>query len=611
MKKEIENLLYRVEKPGRYIGNEINSYKKDLDKVSVRFGFCFPDVYEVGMSHLGMHILYNLKNEIEDFYCERVFAPWGDMEEEMRKNNIELFTLETFSPIKELDILGFTLQYELSYTNILNMLDLGNIPLLSKDRDEKFPIILAGGPCAYNPEPLVDFIDLFVMGEGEEVNIEIMNLYKELKNNGFSKEEFLRKVSVIEGVYVPSLYDVKYNEDGTIKEFFPLIDGIPKKINKRIIKDFDKNYYPSTMLVPNVDIVHDRAMIEIFRGCTRGCRFCQAGMIYRPVREKSIETIKEYTRKIVESTGYNEFSLASLSTLDYSNIETLIGELIDENEKDMVGTSLPSLRLDSFSVEIMQKIQKIRKTGLTFAPEAGTQRLRDVINKGITEEDIVNTLEKIFPLGWSKVKFYFMIGLPTETYEDLDGIVDIGNLATWIYKKTPKELKGKGMQVTLSASCFVPKPFTPYQWMKQDTIEEFEEKQNYLRGKITNKKVRFIYHDAKTSFLEAVFARGDRKLSKVLLKAWENGAKFDGWQEYFNLEIWLDAFEKCKVDPKFYANRERSYDEILPWDFVNVAVNKEYLIRENENSKLEKITKDCRKGCTGCGVNQGFLGGVC
>jgi len=584
MKKEIENLLYRVEKPGRYIGNEINSYKKDLDKVSVRFGFCFPDVYEVGMSHLGMHILYNLKNEIEDFYCERVFAPWGDMEEEMRKNNIELFTLETFSPIKELDILGFTLQYELSYTNILNMLDLGNIPLLSKDRDEKFPIILAGGPCAYNPEPLVDFIDLFVMGEGEEVNIEIMNLYKELKNNGFSKEEFLRKVSVIEGVYVPSLYDVKYNEDGTIKEFFPLIDGIPKKINKRIIKDFDKNYYPSTMLVPNVDIVHDRAMIEIFRGCTRGCRFCQAGMIYRPVREKSIETIKEYTRKIVESTGYNEFSLASLSTLDYSNIETLIGELIDENEKDMVGTSLPSLRLDSFSVEIMQKIQKIRKTGLTFAPEAGTQRLRDVINKGITEEDIVNTLEKIFPLGWSKVKFYFMIGLPTETYEDLDGIVDIGNLATWIYKKTPKELKGKGMQVTLSASCFVP---------------------------ITNKKVRFIYHDAKTSFLEAVFARGDRKLSKVLLKAWENGAKFDGWQEYFNLEIWLDAFEKCKVDPKFYANRERSYDEILPWDFVNVAVNKEYLIRENENSKLEKITKDCRKGCTGCGVNQGFLGGVC
>ncbi|BEP29921.1 TIGR03960 family B12-binding radical SAM protein [Helicovermis profundi] len=611
MYKKIEKLLYKVEKPGRYIGNEFNMFRKDLDKVNVRFGFCFPDVYEVGMSHLGMHVLYNIKNEVEDFYCERVFAPWVDMENEMRKEKIELFTLETFTPIKELDMLGFTLQYELSYTNILNMLSLGNIPMLSSDRDETYPIVIAGGICAYNPEPLAEFMDIFVMGEGEEVNIELMNLYKEMKKKNYNKDEFLIEAAKIEGIYVPKLYEVKYKEDGTIEDFFPLISDIPKKINKRIVKNFDKGYYPKQMLVPNVEVVHDRAVIEVFRGCTRGCRFCQAGMVYRPVREKSIETIKEYSRKVVESTGYGEISLASLSTLDYSEIEQLINDLIDENEKDRVGVSLPSLRLDSFSTEVMKKIQKIRKTGLTFAPEAGTQRLRDVINKGISEENIVETLEKIFPLGWSRVKFYFMIGLPTETYEDLDGIMDISNLATYTYSKMPSELKKQRVSVTTSASCFVPKPFTPFQWMAQDTIEEFEKKQKYLRKKINNKKVKFIYHDADTSFLEAVFARGDRKLSKVILKAWEKGAKFDGWNEHFDLNIWMEAFNELSINPEFYAHRERSYDEILPWDFVDVGVSKSYLIREDKNSKVEKKTVDCREGCTNCGVNQDFLGGVC
>lgn len=611
MNKKLDDILYKVEKPGRYIGNEINSYKKNIDEVAVRFGFAFPDVYEVGMSHLGMHILYNMLNNEEDIFCERIFSPWADMEEIMREEDLDIFTLETYSPVKDLDMLGFTLQYELSYSNILNILDLGKIPLLSKDRDDSHPIILAGGPCVYNAEPIADFMDLMIIGEGEEVTLELIDLYKKTVKLGKSKREFLEAAAKIEGVYVPSLYEVKYKEDGTVESFTSLVEGLPNTVKKRIIKNLDEVYYPDRFLVPNVEVVHDRAMIEIFRGCTRGCRFCQAGMIYRPVREKSVETISTVVEQITKTTGYEELSLASLSTLDYSNIQELVLSLMKKNEDDRIGLSLPSLRVDAFSVEILKEIQKVRKTGLTFAPEAGTQRMRDVINKGVTEEDLRTTMEQIFALGWSRVKLYFMIGLPTETYEDLEGIAELGNLVTYMYKKTPAELRGKGLAVTTSASCFVPKPFTPFQWMAQDTMETFKEKQMYLKDKITNKKVKFLYHDPETSYLEGVFARGDRRLSKVIARAFELGAKFDGWGEFFNLEIWEQAFKDTGVDPHFYANRKREYDEILPWDFIEMGVTKDFLIRENEKAVKGILTKDCRSTCTGCGINQGFLGGVC
>lgn len=611
MNKKLDDILYKVEKPGRYIGNEINSYKKDINEVAVRFGFAFPDVYEVGMSHLGLHILYNMLNAEEDIYCERIFSPWADMEAIMREEKVDIFTLETYSPIKDLDMVGFTLQYELSYSNILNILDLGGIPLLTEDRDESHPIILAGGPCVYNAEPIADLMDIMIIGEGEEVTLELIELYKNTIKVGKTRQEFFEEAAKIQGVYVPSLYEVSYKEDGTIESFTSKVEGLSNKIEKRIIKDLDDVYYPDRFLVPNVEIVHDRAMVEIFRGCTRGCRFCQAGMIYRPLREKSVETITSVVEQITKNTGYEELSLASLSTLDYSRIEDLVMSLIEKNEADRIGLSLPSLRVDAFSVEILKEIQKVRKTGLTFAPEAGTQRMRDVINKGVTEEAFRSTMEQIFALGWSRVKLYFMIGLPTETYEDLDGIEDVSNLATYLYKKTPMELRGKAVAVTTSASCFVPKPFTPFQWMPQDTLETFKEKQMYLKDRIKNKKIKFIYHDPKTSYLEGVFARGDRRLSKVVVRAFELGAKFDGWGEFFDLDIWEQAFKETGIDPHFYANRERSYDEILPWDFIDIGVTKEFLIEENEKAVNGVLTKDCRSTCTGCGVNQGFLGGVC
>ena len=607
----LEKILPRVEKPARYIGDELNSIKKEVTSDMVRFGFGFPDIYEIAMSHLGMHILYNLLNEKEYIYCERVFAPWTDMEEEMRKNNIPLYGLESKDSISEFDFIGFTLQYEMSYTNILNMLDLGNIPILACDRKEEDPIIVAGGPCAYNPEPIADIIDFFILGEGEEVNIEFIDLYKEYKKEGRTRREFLEAVSEIQGIYVPSLYDVSYNEDGTIKEFFPLDDKYPKVIKKRIVTDLDTAYFPEKIVVPFIEAVHDRVMLEIFRGCTRGCRFCQAGMIYRPVRERSIDTLFDLAKKLIEVTGYEEISLSSLSTSDYSQIEKLVIKLMQEFKDQNIGLSLPSLRIDNFSIEVIEEIQKVRKTGLTFAPEAGTQRLRDVINKGITEDNIILSLREAFSRGWSSVKLYFMLGLPTETYEDIEGIKDLAyKVKDEFFNRDKEDIEGN-LKITASTSCFVPKAFTPFQWHAQDSVEEFDKKIRFLKSLITDNKIKYNHHDSTVSFLEAIVARGDRRVCKGIIRAWEKGCKFDGWSEMFDYEKWMEAFEETGVDTHFYANRDRSYDEVLPWDFIDIGVTKEYLINENEKSKQETLTQDCRDGCTNCGINKSFTGGVC
>ena len=612
MNKITDDILCKVEKPSRYVGGELNQVIKNPKDVNIRFAFCFPDVYEVGMSHLGTRILYHTINERKNTYCERVFAPWPDMETLMRKSDIKLFTLETKTPLDQFDMLGFTLQYEMSYTNILNMLDMSGITIRASERGEDEPIIMAGGPCAYNPEPLYDIVDFFEIGEGEEMMDDVLEVYAKHKANGkVNKKEFLREISHIGGIYVPSLYDVSYNEDGTIREFTPKYEDVPTKVKKRIVNNFDKVSFPDEMIVPYTDIVHDRVVLETARGCTNGCRFCQAGMIYRPVREKTTNTLIEQARKALKATGYDEVSLASLSICDYSNIQNLISSLVLEHEADKVGIALPSIRVDAFSVDLIKEIQKVRKTGLTFAPEAGSQRMRDIINKGLTEERILEAAKSAFESGWSTIKLYFILGLPYETTEDAAGIGELAEKMADVYFGIPKDVRNKGLKITVSTSILVPKPFTPFQWAPMARPEIVDERIKAVRGAIKSRSIVYNYHEQETSFMEAVFARGDRRTCDVLIKAFEKGAKFDGWSEYFNMEIWNEAMEECNLDSEFYVYREREYDEILPWDFIDIGVNRKYMERENEKAKKAELTKNCLEGCTGCGINVNFKEGKC
>ena len=612
MNKITDDILCKVEKPSRYVGGELNQVIKNPKDVNIRFAFCFPDVYEVGMSHLGTRILYHTINERKNTYCERVFAPWPDMETLMRKSDIKLFTLETKTPLDKFDMLGFTLQYEMSYTNILNMLDMSGITIRASERGEDEPIIMAGGPCAYNPEPLYDIVDFFEIGEGEEMMDDVLEVYAKHKANGkVNKKEFLREISHIGGIYVPSLYDVSYNEDGTIREFTPKYEDVPAKVKKRIVNNFDKVSFPDEMIVPYTDIVHDRVVLETARGCTNGCRFCQAGMIYRPVREKTTNTLIEQARKALKATGYDEVSLASLSICDYSNIQNLISSLVLEHEADKVGIALPSIRVDAFSVDLIKEIQKVRKTGLTFAPEAGSQRMRDIINKGLTEERILEAAKSAFESGWSTIKLYFILGLPYETTEDAAGIGELAEKMADVYFGIPKDVRNKGLKITVSTSILVPKPFTPFQWAPMARPEIVDERIKAVRGAIKSRSIVYNYHEQETSFMEAVFARGDRRTCDVLIKAFEKGAKFDGWSEYFNMEIWNEAMEECNLDSEFYVYREREYDEILPWDFIDIGVNRKYMERENEKAKKAELTKNCLEGCTGCGINVNFKEGKC
>lgn len=597
-----DDILQSVQKPARYTGGELNSIIKDPLTVDIRFAFCFPDVYEVGMSHLGMRILYGLLNKRDDTYCERIFAPWTDMEAVMRENSIPLFSLETREPVGNFDLVGFTLQYEMSYTNILNMLNLSGIPLLRTDRKEGHPFVCAGGPCACNAEPLADFIDFFVLGEGEEVINEVLDAYKQWKNEGVSRKAFLNKIVGIEGVYVPGFYDVSYNADGTVKAVEPSEPGCPAKVGKRIIKDIDRAYFPEKLIVPYLSIVHDRIMLELFRGCTRGCRFCQAGFIYRPVRERAPAGLTGLARKLQNSTGYEEISLASLSTSDYSKLPELTSALIEEMEPRNVNLALPSLRIDSFSLDLMEKVQKVRKSSLTFAPEAGTQRLRDVINKGVTEEDLLNSVSLTFRGGWNGVKLYFMIGLPFETTEDVAGIADLARKVAYEYFKVPREQRNRRLEITVSTSSFVPKSFTPFQWEAQDSIDTLRTKQRLLKDNIRDRHLRYNWHDPELSFLEAVFARGDRRTGRVLLRAWELGSRFDSWSEHFRYDVWMKAFEDCGIDPAFYANRKRNDDEVFPWDHIDMGVSKKFLLRERYKAVKGETTPNCMVSCAACGA---------
>ena len=609
LKKKISNILPLVEKPARYTGGELNSVVKDKNEVDIRVAFCFADTYEVGMSHLGMKILYGLLNERKDTWCERVFAPWVDMEDKMRENNIPLYGLESMEPIKDFDFLAFTLQYEMSYTNILNMLDLAGVPLLQKERKEGDPFIMMGGPCAYSAECLAPFADFFQLGEGEELMNECMDVYAEWKKKNLPREEFLKMVSKVPGVYVPSFYDVSYNDDGTVKAIEPLYDFVPKTVKKRVVENLDEMYAPDKVVVPFVEIIHDRNMLEVFRGCIRGCRFCQAGMIYRPVREKSAKTLLKQAKALIESTGYDEISLSSLSTSDYRELKELTDGLLEMTESKRINLALPSLRLDSFSMELMDKITKVRKSSLTFAPEAGTQRMRDVINKGITEEDLISSTKMAFEGGYSKIKLYFMIGLPFETVEDVCGIGHLAEKVDRNYFTVPKEQRAPGLTISLSVSSFVPKAFTPFQWAKQDTMEDLRVKQLALKDTIKCKRIKYNYHEAPVSVLEGVFARGDRRLADVLLKAHEKGIRFDGWSEFFSMEKWMECFNECGIDPDFYT-RARDFDEILPWDMIDVGVKKSFLIEEAKRAERAEVTPNCREKCSACGANC-FKGGVC
>lgn len=611
LKDKIEKLLLNVKTPSRYIGGELNSVVKDKNKVDMRFAFCFPDTYEIGMSHLGMKILYSLTNERENFWCERVFAPDVDFEKLMRENDIPLYGLESLEPIKDFDFIGFTIQYEMCYTNILNMLDLAGLPVKAKDRTALSPIVIGGGPCVCNPEPIAEFFDMFILGEGEEVNLEVYDLYVEMKKKGASKTEFLEAAAKIEGVYVPAFYDVAYEDDGRVKSFTPNNSNASPTIKKRIIKDMSRVYYPDKFVVPYCEIVHDRAIVEVLRGCIRGCRFCQAGYIYRPLREKNTGVICSETKSLCESTGYEEVSLSSLSTSDHSDIENMLVKLSNYTEEEKINLSLPSMRIDRFSKELMDQIQKVRKSGLTFAPEAGTQRLRDVINKNITEDEIFRACKLAFDGGYTAVKLYFMLGLPTETDDDIRGIAELAKKICDLFYQNPNRQRGRHIQISISCATFVPKPFTPFEFEPQATEEEIKHKQEVLldatRG---SRNVNVSWSKYRVSVLEAVLARGDRRVSSVIYDAWKSGCKFDSWDEYYNYNAWVEAFDKNGLDMNFYACRKREYDEVFPWDFFDYYVTKQFLVRENKTAHEAVTTPNCREKCAGCGVNR-CIGGPC
>lgn len=610
-----DEILMKVEKPARYIGNEVNSVMKDPGKVDVRFAMCFPDVYEIGMSHLGIQIIYDMLNQFEDVWCERVYSPWVDLDAIMRKEQIPLFALESQQPVKQFDFLGITLQYEMCYTNILQVLDLSEIPLLAKDRTEDDPIVIGGGPCTYNPEPICDFFDLFYIGEGETQYRALIDLYKDAKEKNLGRAWFLEKAAKIPGIYVPSLYEVTYKEDGTIKERKTLTVDAPEMIMKEMVTDVSDTYYPLKPVVPFIKVTQDRVVLEIQRGCIRGCRFCQAGQLYRPVRERNLEFLKKYAIAMLENTGHEEISLSSLSSSDYSQLPELIDFLIEECSRRKINISLPSLRIDAFSLDVMNKVQDVKKSNLTFAPEAGSQRLRNVINKGLTEEVILNGAKLAFEGGWTRVKLYFMLGLPFETEEDIRGIGELSNkIAATFFETVPKEKRNGKVQIVASTSFFIPKPFTPFQWAPQCRKEEFLDKAYLTRKSITEqlnqKSIKYNWHEADVSVLEGIMARGDRKINQVILKAYKMGCMYDAWSEYYKNDVWMQAFEECSVDPDFYTVRERSEDETFPWDFIDCGVTKSFLLREWHRAKEETVTPNCRMQCQGCGAAR-FGTGVC